>query len=388
METVTASLLAEGAEIDSKYRLGAFIAAVPGQFVYETIYRGNSAAIRLVQCEDSTRARERNAGSALAFGLAHPNLLTIYDYGVTGTDAWVVTECPDECLAIILRQRSLTEDEVRELLNGVLPPLEFLGERKLAPAHLNAADVFACGDRIKLNPCLVEAAHRSADPLPNLILEALTGSTDPAGIARLNTPFREIVTSRWEIDKIRRVLAGEPVEEAQAERVREEAAIALNPRPKYRKFAGVAIGGALGAAALCALLIRGAHHAALVQSSPQSFDTQTIPVPPLTPVPSDRPITQTYAGVSAGWAVVGGSFNRAQDAARRLALMKKEHPKLNAQVFSSSGSSPISASSQASGGDRYVIIFASGLTEAQAKKQLARVRRAGAPRGTFALRFN
>jgi hypothetical protein len=55
------------------------------------------------------------------------------------------------------------------------------------------------------------------------------------------------------------------------------------------------------------------------------------------------------------------------------AAMRKQHPKWNTKVFA--------------GNDQYVVLFASGMTEAQARRELTRVKRQGAPRGTYAIRF-
>jgi len=57
METATPSAcLAEGAEIASKYRLGTCLAAAGRQAVYETIYRGADAAIKVITCDTPQEA--------------------------------------------------------------------------------------------------------------------------------------------------------------------------------------------------------------------------------------------------------------------------------------------------------------------------------------------
>jgi hypothetical protein len=76
---------------------------------------------------------------------------------------------------------------------------------------------------------------------------------------------------------------------------------------------------------------------------------------------------------------VGASFNREADAEKRSADLRKSHPRLDPKVYLSTGG--------AAGSTRFVVLFAAGLTEAQAKKQLPRTKRAGAPRGSYALRF-
>lgn len=388
METVTAPLRSsEVDEIDSKYPLGSCLANFSSESVHETLYRGNPAIIRIIRGVDSAEAQAFNEAFALAYRLPHSNLLAIYDFGVTDTHVWVVTERPDERLADILRERVLTEDETRELLTGLLPAIEFLSDRRLAPAHLDPARVFACGERVKFYPELIELndPNHVSSQLASLLLEARTGSSDPKGVAALNAPFREWVTGRWSPEQIRRSLAGEPVAVEQS--LPDQSADPLVPQPvvtqpvvpqpRYRKFAGLAIGGALAAAALCALLVRGAHNSALVQTSPLSFDAQTIAATTPTPVPKNGTRPNSYPTVRSGWAITGGNYHREDDAIKHLAAIRKEHPKLDGQVFSSQNGSE----------SRFVILFASGLTETQAKKQLARLRRAGAPRDINITRF-
>ncbi len=385
-------------EIDSKYRLGACLTAAGAEYeAYATMYRGTDAAIRLYRFGTAAEANALTGGFVLGCQLPHPNLLAIYDYGCTETHAWVVLERGDECLGEILRDRPLSEDETRQLLDGVLPPLDYLHDRLLFPGNLDATNVFACGDRIKLSADRIRAMRpeSDSDQVGSLILQALTGSTDRTGVEKLHAPFRDIVGKRWDLATIKRVLAGEVVEEAGASvseasvRVSESVTPVANAapvlsggalQPRYKKYAGLAIGGALAAAALCALLIRGAHNTA----EPHSFDAQTIPVSAPASAVTNSPAkseSDTYPAVTPGWAIVGASFSRGEDAAKRAASLQQEHSKLEAAVYS------VGNSSAGSKHDRFVVLFASGLTEAQAKKQLTRIRRAGAPRGTYITRF-
>jgi hypothetical protein len=348
METATPSAcLAEGAEIASKYRLGTCLAAAGRQAVYETIYRGADAAIKVITCDTPQEASALAPRFVLAAQLPHEGLLSLYDYGYEGPHAWIVMERGEECLAEILERRTLDEDEARRLLDGIAPALEFLRDRQFALAQLTPSNVFACGDRIKLSPDRIVAASPESDAaqLGLLILEALTGSTDPTGIDSLRGPFREIAqSSRPEFT---------PIPEAEAV-----------VQPRYRKYAGPAMGGVLAAAALCVLLIRGAR------------ESSTQPSPVSAPIAQTAPAAQPAVEIPqapAGWAMVGGSFDNAADALKRVDEFRKEHSRLDAQVFRSH--------------QRFVVLFASGLTEAQAKKQLARVRRAGAPKTTSISRF-
>ena len=350
----TGNMVAEGVEIDSKYRLRTRLAESEARSDYETIYRGTTSLIRLFPCRNSAEALTLHGRFARASRFPHPGVLAVYDYGITefgpgDLRAWVVTERPEECLADILLERCLNEEEARELVAGVQPALEFLNERQLAPVRLTSAEVFACGDRIKLFPDFVDAAAADPTQLAELAREASTGSREPSG-----AQTAEVVE--------------EPI-----------AAVPETPRPKYRRFAGLAVGGVLAAAALCALLVRGAHNNALVKATPGSFETQTIPVAGPISVSAAKPNSETYPKAKKGWAVAAGSFEHAEDAVKLAAAIHSEHPKWKARVFTLSDRAAT---------DQFVVLFASGMTETQAKRELTRVKRQGAPRGTYAIRFD
>jgi hypothetical protein len=81
--------------------------------------------------------------------------------------------------------------------------------------------------------------------------------------------------------------------------------------------------------------------------------------------------------VPKGWAVAGASFTDFGDATEQAASLAKAHRRLYAKAYATDKTL-----------HRFVITFATGLTEAQAKKQLARLRRGGAPRSTYITRFD
>jgi hypothetical protein len=232
-------------------------------------------------------------------------------------------------------------------------------------------------------------AAADAWSLAMLVLESLTRSPDRSGIDRLGTPFREMVEGglrpdpemRWTVRKMGLSLAGRQVQEpVRQEPVREEP-VREEPGPRapeftppsvnpanYRRFAGLAVGGALAAAAVCVLLIRGAHQG----PAPSPVTIQAPPVATVAPAnPVNKPIV---AAVPAGWAVVGAAYRRPEDAEKRQAEIQKAHPKLTSRICAAGG--------------RYLVLFGSGFSnEAQAKRQLASVRRGGAPRDSYLTRF-
>lgn len=384
METVTPpAALAPGVELARKYRLGALLATDTRQSDYETIFRGVPATIRIFRTPAAGQSTLA-AGFQLAFQLPHPHLLAVYDFGedaIAGEQvAWIVMEHGDECLADILSARKLQEDEALALIEGILPALEFLHKRGLGHSEIGAANIFACGSQIKLTPDRITstAAGTGALQISRLILDALVGSRDESAVEKLNSPFREIVRggSSQDLARIKAALSGELSSEP-ASRLPFQTAAERPSDPKYRRYAGLAIGGVLTAAALCALLIRSAQ-----------------PPPPGAPVPEKVPLiapsppephaaTGEGARVSStqplapkGWDIVSGPFARYADARKRVAQIGKTHSGLAARVYAADKS-----------GKHFVIVFASATTDAQAKKELIRLRRGGVPRGTHIAHF-
>ena len=373
----------EGFEIDGKYRIGVCLWEGHRQGVYETFRGEEPANVKLIGPETAGEASKLLAGFAAGQRLRHAHLLEIYDFGevsVNGTPCvYVVTERPDENLADVLRERALDEAETRQILEGAIPALEFLHEQGFVHGRVKPSEVLACGETVKLNPeCISghspglyaapETAEGSFGPaadawsLAVLILESLTRSPYVSEIDRLGTPFREMVEgglrtdplARWSIARMGAALAGRH-EEAPA------------TQPKYRRFAGLAVGGALAAAAVCVLLIRSAHQGPVATPV-------TIQAPPVSAAPAVAASKPVFAAVPAGWAVVGAAYRRPEDAVKRQKEIEKAHPKLTSHIYAAGG--------------RYLVLFGSGFSnERQAKARLTNARRGGAPRDSYLTRF-
>jgi serine/threonine protein kinase len=391
----------EGIEIDGKYRVDACLAEGNRQTVWETSSQNRLAVIKVISPETAEEASALLAGFRAGQKLRHPHLLEVYDFGETtvrGTPCvYVVTERPDENLAGVLRERALDQTETRQILDGIFPALEFLHDQGYVHGGLRPSEVLACGDTVKIsadgiklfsagkpfsaNPGLYgapEIADGIFGPSSDawsaavLTLESLTLSPYRSETDRLSSPFREIVegglerdpANRWQVSRMREALAGGAADLP-----------GLAPRkhqplePKYRRFGGLAIGGALAAAAICALLIRSAHQT----PAPPPVTIQAPPPAVTSPIPAKPQGDSALNAIPAGWAVVGAAYRRQNDAEQRAAEMRKTHAKLNPRIFSA--------------GERFLVVFGSGLTEVQAKRQLDRSRRAGAPRDSYLTKF-
>src|SRR6185437_8370945 len=107
--------------VDGRYPIGAEISRMGRSTVYEKEHGQNHEPAVM-----KVRERYESEGEApadrwrSAMGLAHPNLLKIYDVGSSTLHDVPVTlavlEPPDESLEEVLAARPLTADETREIV--------------------------------------------------------------------------------------------------------------------------------------------------------------------------------------------------------------------------------------------------------------------------------
>ncbi len=125
---------------------GAFFRTAPG-------IEGTCALVKLVP-EDRAGAETQLAMWRRTRRLDHPNLLPLLDCGRTDIAGeqylYAVFEYPDDRLDTATAQRPLSEPEVRAVMAAVSEGLRYLHTQGLAPAALDAGQVVAVGDSIKL----------------------------------------------------------------------------------------------------------------------------------------------------------------------------------------------------------------------------------------------
>ena len=109
--------------------------------------------------------KPRIAQWAAARTLSHPHLMRLFHAGrcnVDGVDLlYVVTEYAEEVLSEILRERPLTPDETREMLDPVLEALSWLHGRDLLHGHLKPSNIMVVDGRLKLS---TDRLHAANDP--------------------------------------------------------------------------------------------------------------------------------------------------------------------------------------------------------------------------------
>ena len=202
----------EACTVEGRYRLGKVVRSEGRRVWFETEVDGPKPSPALIilteSMNDDDLLLERLRA---AEQVQHPNLVAIKDIGTTTVKetplVYAVTERTEENLEDVLRDRPLSNEEARQLLDGILGALEAIHGRKLIHGRMEPASVLAAGDLIKLradciHPVPADAsfetlAGEDVRGLGNILFRALTqrspqNALDPA-IQRLSAPYGQIV---------------------------------------------------------------------------------------------------------------------------------------------------------------------------------------------------
>ena len=367
-----------------------------------------------------------------------PNLIKLKKFGQTTLDEtallYAVMEPSDASLADILKERPLTTQETRQLATSLVPALEALHASNLVHEHLEAANVLAVGEVIKLrSDCIreapegaeaAEAKARDVRDLATVLLQALTlqrrfpvGTTLPA-------PFHEIVTNglsgAWGLPQIAAALApaAAPIRSASSatsapalsssklEPYAEAATHISQPAPQSpsRIVTPVAthsesedeprriLPWTTIAAAVIVVLFIGWH---FLHKSPA-------PIPTLATMPSQTSQTSSSPTVSAAsepthsnsvtsvapsvaaepatgartqWRVVAYTYNHQNQAQDKASQILSKHPELHPEVFAPKGHAP------------YLVTVGGSMDRDAAMSFRRKARAEGLPRDTYAQNF-
>ena len=194
----------EGRTIDGAFTLTKLIQPEGRSAFFSTSNgTGTPAVIRLIESlNDEYEILPRWKAMA---ELKQPHLVTLKKYGQTtfeGTPLlYAVMEATDADLSQILRERSLSVDETREIATSLVEALETLHAAGFVHEHIEPVNILAKGDVVKLrSDCVREAPEgdegialkkQDIHDLAVLLLQALTlqRSLDAVGPAALPAPF-------------------------------------------------------------------------------------------------------------------------------------------------------------------------------------------------------
>jgi TonB family protein len=158
----------EGRIVNARFPLQQYLGGSHHSAVYLTEVDGVKAVIKLVPA-DSRHAAAQIAAWKLAASLSHPSLVRILDLGLWHADEeqdmhFAIMEYCDESLAGVLRQRTLTADEARAMLQPCLEVLRFLHGRGLLHGQIKPSHILASGDQLKLSS---DGVHRNGEAHPS-----------------------------------------------------------------------------------------------------------------------------------------------------------------------------------------------------------------------------
>jgi TonB family protein len=158
----------EGQTIDGVFPLRRFLSASDHSAVFLTEYKAQNlpnAALKLVPAIPALAQAQLSQWTA-ATTLAHPHLTRLFEAGrcqLGGHEfLFVVMEYAEQTLSQILPQRTLTADEVREMLPPILSALAFLHSKNLVHGQLKPTNILAVNDQLKLASDTVRPAGGSA----------------------------------------------------------------------------------------------------------------------------------------------------------------------------------------------------------------------------------
>ena len=377
--------------IDGKYPTGAIVRRSISSTIYKTEFidsakRAHPAVIRI--CELDAECPEPAAVKRWrkAMELAHPNLLRIHAVGTSEVNGapveYEVMERADESLAGVLQERSLSEDEVREILRPAAEALRYLHKKGYAHGALRPSKVMAVGDQLKLNvDCAIRVADGGAPEkdmhaLGALILECL-GQKDSVGT------FADIVwhcrdadlAKRWTAEQLAEYLNAPPGQSI--DQIPVEAR--LEKRSSHRTpkwiFAGLA---AVVLVVLLVALYRSKESGSAPVTPPPAVTQQHAPLPP--PPPLVQPAPPQLAAVAPpregrrgnGWSVIVAAYVSREAAEKRMRTLANKWRNFNLSVLE-----------QHSEKAAYMVVLGENLSEDAAESLRQRAVNSGLPRDTY-----
>jgi TonB family protein len=209
----------EGQTIDGVFPLLRYLGGGAGSAVFLTEYGETNprrAAIKLIPTGLVDPGGQLSAWEA-ASTLSHPHLIQILAGGECRLEeesyVYVVTECADENLSEVVRDRTLTAQEAREMLGPVVDALGYLHGKGFVHGNLTPSDIMAVGEQVKISTDTVQHGGAPADDARSLgvvLQQALAPRMPGQNAAGLPDPFAEIVRhcldpdpqNRWSMAEI------------------------------------------------------------------------------------------------------------------------------------------------------------------------------------------
>lgn len=152
----------EGRIVDGKFPLQKWLGGSTHSAVFLTEHNVNGfqkAAIKLIPAEVSSTDNLKEDVQLFRWAdiakLSHPHLIRLFESGrchIDGTNLlYVVMEYAEEDLAQILPLRSLSSEEVREMLPPTVDALVFLHHAGFVHGHMTPSNIMAVNNQLKIS---------------------------------------------------------------------------------------------------------------------------------------------------------------------------------------------------------------------------------------------
>ncbi len=220
----------EGRTVADTYPLGKLLRPEGRSAFFSTSNgTGTPSVIRIIEAHfDESEILNR---WEIISGMQQPNLVAMRKYGETVLDGtplvYAVMEPAEASLADVLRERTLTVDETRQLATSLIAALEALHEAGFVHEHIQPENIYAIDETVKLrSDCVREAVthaeenaseveerrNRDVHDLVIVLLQSITGHRELKGSATLlPTPFDAIIrnglSGTWGLKQMANALA-------------------------------------------------------------------------------------------------------------------------------------------------------------------------------------
>ena len=424
----------EGRTIDGSFPLTKLLRPEGRSAFFSTSNgTGIPRVIRLIEShfdEDEILARWRRVAT-----LDNSNVLKLEEFGQVVLDGtslvYAVMEPVDDNLGDVLNGQRLTVPETRQLAASLIAVLEALHTHGFVHEHVEAANVFAVGEIVKLrSDCIRETPEgeegrelkrRDVRDLAVVLLQALTQKQTLEAAARdlpLPAPFDQIVpkgmSGEWGLAEIAAALEAAPQADAARTTPSPVAAVlpesstpeskmtATSPSPDRIRIpmedrprsaaSGTRWMVLAGLATVVLFLWLGKHFVDRRSASPISAAQQastpapvaeshaissasaSTPAAPTANVPRNQ--NTDAAAVRTQWRVVAYTYNHEGQAQQKSATISKRYPDLRPEVFTPTGQAP------------YLVTIGGAMARDEAFALATKARIEGLPRDTYAQNYS
>jgi hypothetical protein len=299
----------EGVHLAGEYNLQEWLGESDKTAFFRAFYGEDTKPVllKLIPAETVDAAAQLELWNRIG-QLSHPHLLRLLDFGRTEDPGslflYAVFEFPEELLGTALETAPLTEAEAREVREAVADALQYVHSQGLVHGAVDAGNIVAVGNQIKLASDTLREASDSRTPaqdirqLEKLLPEPAAASPAPPPVRVSSVPRRSI--------------------------------------PAWASGAIVVILGIVGYAFLPRLEPQPAKRT-IAQTQPRP---QPAPEPPAArpapapEVPKSIPApTRTASTDPENWRVIAFTYFSRQAAERRAASINQKWPDARAEVF-------------------------------------------------------